>query len=767
MGNRWKRIIGLGITVVLLSVTIAGCSQNNGNGNNSGENTSENTVGTASSETIAVEAEMINVSYDEEDLKDTWEEASAVKIVMDGTSAEIEGEGAKAEDGTVTITSAGTYVVSGTMTDGQLVINAGKEDMVHVVLNGVSITCSNSAAIYGVQSEKLILTLAEGTENVLNDGTEYVYENAADDEPNAALFSKDDITINGTGSLQVNGNYQDGIRSKDDLMVVSGTISVTAADDGLKGKDSVVIRDAKLTVDAKADGIKSNNSTEEDKGYVVLEGGTYQIISGNDGIQAETILQVTGGTYAITSGGGSANAEVKTGNMEFSGGSGRGGQMPEDGQTPPQMSDDGQKPQKPDGSQTPPQMPEDGQTPPQMPEDGQAPPQMPDNTQGNTTGESETAAVDSASQSVSTEDDSTTQSESTADGGTTQSESTADDSTTQSESTTETESTSMKGLKAGKAVFITGGDYEIDAADDTVHSNGNVTVSGGQLTLTSGDDGIHADAALVVEGGTIDITKSYEGLEGVTIDIKDGTINVVASDDGLNAAGGSDAQDTESFGMQGKMGGDVLNENAYIRMSGGYLYVDAGGDGIDSNGHFYVEGGTLLVNGPSNDGNGALDYGGDAVITGGIVVAVGSSGMALPFSDSSTQNSVMVYLDEQQNAGTTLNLSDEAGNSILSFTSSKTYQSAVISTPDMKTGSTYKISTGGTVTGEDTDGFVLGGICSGGTEAASVTLESSVTQSGSGGQMQGGNPGQGNRMRGQKDANQQGGTITEEGADSL
>jgi len=765
MGNRWKRIIGLGITVVLLSVTIAGCSQNNGNGNNSGENTSENTVGTASSETIAVETEMINVSYDEEDLEDTWEEASAVKIIMDGTSAEIEGEGAKAEDGTVTITSAGTYVVSGTMTDGQLVINAGKEDMVHVVLNGVSITCSNSSAIYGVQSEKLILTLADGTENVLNDGTEYVYENSADDEPNAALFSKDDITINGTGSLQVNGNYQDGIRSKDDLMVVSGTISVTAADDGLKGKDSVVIRDAKLTVDAKADGIKSNNSTEEDKGYVVLEGGTYQIISGNDGIQAETILQVTGGTYAITSGGGSANAEVKTGNMEFSGGSGRGGQMPEDGQTPPQMSDDGQKPQKPDGSQTPPQMPEDGQTPPQKP----------DNTQGNTTGESETAAVNSTSQSVSTEGDSTTQSESTADGGTTQSESTADDSTTQSENTTKTESTSMKGLKAGKAVFITGGDYEIDAADDTVHSNGNVTVSGGQLTLTSGDDGIHADAALVVEGGTIDITKSYEGLEGVTIDIKDGTINVVASDDGLNAAGGSDAQDTEDFGMQGKMGGSTLNENAYIRISEGYLYVDAGGDGIDSNGHFYVDGGTVLVNGPVNDGNGAFDYNGNAVITGGIVVAIGSSGMALPFSDSSAQNSVMVYLDEQQNAGTTLNLSDEAGNSILSFTSSKTYQSAVISTPDMKTGSTYKISTGGTATGDSTDGLVLGGTYSDGTEAASVTLESSVTQSGSGGMQQGGGSrGQGGRMSGQQDQGQPGEvqerqseTIANDGADSL
>lgn len=226
------------------------------------------------------------------------------------------------------------------------------------------------------------------------------------------------------------------------------------------------------------------------------------------------------------------------------------------------------------------------------------------------------------------------------------------------------------------------GTYTLDTEDDALHSNGTITVSGGAYTLFSGDDGIHADASVLISGGSLDIVQSYEGIEGMGIDITGGEISILASDDGINAAGGNDSSGFEGPGS----GGDqfAATEGVYICISGGTLHINASGDGIDSNGDLTVSGGETYLAGPVNDGNGSLDYNGTAVITEGIFAASGSSGMAQNFADSSAQGVMMVNLDNTQEAGTRISLTDSAGTEILSWTAEKEYSSVIISCPEIK-----------------------------------------------------------------------------------
>ena len=242
----------------------------------------------------------ISASYDEDDLNAEWseEEASAV-IACSGKEAEIQGSGISEENGVLTVNAAGTYVFRGDY-EGQILVDAGKDDVVRLVFDGFSISHVTSSPVYGLQCGKLILTLAGGTENTVSDGTLYVFDSEEDDEPDAAIFSKDDLTINGTGSLTVEGNYSNGIRSKDDLRIVSGTIRVTAENDAIKGKDALMIRDGEITAVSGQDGLKSNNDSDPDKGYVVIDGGVISVTAGNDGIHGETWLTINGGTIDVT-----------------------------------------------------------------------------------------------------------------------------------------------------------------------------------------------------------------------------------------------------------------------------------------------------------------------------------------------------------------------------------------------------------------------------------------------------------------------------------
>ncbi|MBQ1546710.1 MAG: carbohydrate-binding domain-containing protein [Clostridia bacterium] len=244
--------------------------------------------------------------------------------------------------------------------------------------------------------------------------------------------------------------------------------------------------------------------------------------------------------------------------------------------------------------------------------------------------------------------------------------------------------TSQKGVKCDGDIFIGGAAINVSSADDAVHSNGSVSVSDGTITLSTSDDGITANDTLNITGGNVSVTKSYEALEGAAVIISGGDVNVVSSDDGINAGGGSDttSEDDDSWAV------DTVNGT--ITISGGNIYVNASGDGLDSNGSIYVSGGTVIVEGPTDNGNGALDKGDSqdctASITGGTVLAIGSSGMAVNF-DSGTQGSALVSLSGE--AGTEITVSDG-----FTFTATKQFECVVYSAPSMTSGSTCTITAG-------------------------------------------------------------------------
>ncbi|MBO0468393.1 carbohydrate-binding domain-containing protein [Enterococcus plantarum] len=610
----------LGITTLtMLLILFTGCTKT----------TSTTTATSKSNENVVAVQESKKSSnnqygkYDEEDYDEGYDEKTATKIELKDSGSIIDGSGVSEKDNTISITAGGTYILSGDY-KGQLKVSAN-EETVHLVMNNVSISNESSSAIYVEQAKKVITTLVEGSKNSLSDGSDYTFASADETEPDATFFSKDDLTINGSGTLDVTGNYSNGIRSKDDLVITNGVLNIIAKNNAIKGKDSVSIANGTFSLKTtEGDGIQANNSTDTDKGWVALDGGTYTIQSGNDGIQAETNLSI-------------AKSDLKI-------------------QTASGYND----------------------------------------------------------QSIDT-------------------------------------TASYKGLKAAGNIIIDDGTFDINTADDAIHSNATVTINNGTFSLTSGDDGIHADTDLLINNGKITVSQSYEGLEGATVTINDGDISVKASDDGINAAGGSSGED----GQEGQFGADSFGEpgsggdsTKFIEINGGTTYVNSDGDGIDSNGDVRMTAGTLIVNGPTDSGNGALDYDGTFTIDGGIFAASGSSGMAMSASDTSSQAALSLFFDDTQKAGSLVNLKNEAGETVISFAPEKDFSHIAISSPDLKVGETVTLSTGGKDSGTAKNGLYRGGDYTNGTELAKISLNgvlTSVDQSGSevtGNQMGGGPGGQ-------------------------
>ena len=537
-----------------------------------------------------------------------------------GSEVSVSGSGAWYEDGVLSLTEGGTYNISGTVSDGYIYIDT--EENVKLVLNGVSVTNSKGAAIYCRSAKNLCVELADGTENLLSDGSSYSFggteESAEEDEPNAAFYCKSDLIICGSGSLTVKGNYKGGIRCNDDLTIESGNITVNAENNGVRGSDSVVIEGGNVTVTAGQDGIKSTNDTDEDKGYILISGGNVTVNAGEDGIQAEQDLSVTGGTVTVTTTG-----EVASGGNDWGFGGGFGGRS-----------------------------------------------------------------------SYGSDDDATS-----------------------------------KGIKSGGAMTVTGGEITVSSTDHCVHSAGTLTVADGKFTLSSSKGkGISAHGDLRIDGGTIDVLNSTEGIESKSLfTINGGEISIVASDDGLNSGGGSDY-----FGMNSSTDEDDTHD---MYINGGFVYIDAAGDGIDSNGNITINGGTILVNGPTNGGNGALDcgdFGNTITVNGGTLIAVGSMQMAEVPSATSAQNSVGVQVS--MSAGSTFALQDESGNNIVVFTVAKQVQHIVISSPDIKTGSTYSLYTGVSASGDSRGGLYdnSASVTASGSAAYTFTVNSTVTGSGGG-----------------------------------
>ena len=269
---------------------------------------------------------------------------------------------------------------------------------------------------------------------------------------------------------------------------------------------------------------------------------------------------------------------------------------------------------------------------------------------------------------------------------------------------------SCKGIKADGVITISGGNINMDCLDDAIHGAADVNVSGGAIEIKTGDDAVHSDLAVNISGGTINGTDCYEGIEGLTINISGGDTRVVTSDDGLNAAGGNDGSgmggnfdpdnfggnfDPDNFGGGFRPGGGGMENDpdAGITVSGGKLTVVARGDGIDSNGSFTMTGGEVYVSGPENGGNGSLDYGANATISGSIFIAAGSNGMAQSFSNTSTQGVIMI--NANGNAGDEISLEDSTGKVLASYVSEMKYQIIVISAPGMEVGGTYTLKYGG------------------------------------------------------------------------
>jgi len=236
----------------------------------------------------------------------TWDTSGEVQITLNETSITVNGNGASVKGNVVTITSAGNYNISGKMSNGQIVVDTEDNDNIRLILNNADITYSTSAPINIVNAEKTILILADSTENFLTDGSTYVLANAEEDEPNAALFSKGDLSIYGNGRLTIDANYNDGISSKDGLIIKSGNLIINAIDDGIRGKDYLVIRDGRISVTAGGDGLKSDNDEDETMGYVWIDQGEINLISKGDGIDAATDALISHGTLTLKTGGGSS-----------------------------------------------------------------------------------------------------------------------------------------------------------------------------------------------------------------------------------------------------------------------------------------------------------------------------------------------------------------------------------------------------------------------------------------------------------------------------
>lgn len=299
-------------TLALTAFLLAGCTAATNNTSTTKDDSAVTTTADHSAVTTSVD-------LDAEDTVETWDDATSVKVTLNGSSASFTGTGLSETNSVITITKGGTYVFSGTY-DGKIEVNNTSKETVRIVLNGAQINSSNNSAIEVTKAGKVIITAAKGTENSVTDPENYTLN--ADSEPTACIFSKADLVINGSGSLTVNANYNDGITSKDDLYVLNTNITVTSKDDGIIGKDDLYLLNSKIDVNAGGDGLKASNEKDANKGNLIIDSGTINLTAGDDGIQAVTEAVINGGDITIKAGAGYSAATHQDDNMM--GGFGKG-----------------------------------------------------------------------------------------------------------------------------------------------------------------------------------------------------------------------------------------------------------------------------------------------------------------------------------------------------------------------------------------------------------------------------------------------------------
>lgn len=459
------------------ALVLSGCSKTN--------NSNETSSGSTSTDSSAQGIDVSNM-FSDRDKEIGYDEENSTVIKLSDDSTTCDSDAVQISGNTVTIIDEGTYILSGTLTDGMVIVDAEDTDKVQLVLDGVDITSAESAAIYVREADKVFITTASDSQNTLTNGGTYT---AIDDNNiDAAIFSKSDLTLNGAGSLTITAKAGHGVVSKDDLVLTSRTYQIDAASHGLSGKDSVRIASGSYTIVSGKDGIHAENADDTSLGFVYLADGTFDITSDGDGISAGNWLQADGGVYTVKAGGGSENVQKSDGEWQFG-----------------------------PGQQT------------------------------------------------------------------------------ESTDTTEEDTVSMKAIKAAGELILKGGKYSLDSADDTIHSNANITISDGEFTLASGDDGIHADSATTISGGTIDITESYEGIEGLSIDITGGETYVSGPTNDGNSALDYNGTGTVTGGIFIAAGSSGMAENFGDSSTQGVMMVtvnsQAAGSAVslsDSSGNEFV-----------------------------------------------------------------------------------------------------------------------------------------------------------------------------------
>lgn len=290
-------------SITLLAVlALTGCSANSASNTSATSTTS--TSASSTSDTTSKMADSFSTDvksgaklaedthYSAKDV--TWDSSSEVTIDL---SNPIATDGVTVSDGVITITKAGNYKLTGTY-EGQIKVEAADSDMIRLILNNATITNSTGAAINVVEADEVVIYTASGTTNTVSDGSSY--SDTASGSPDAAIYSKSDLTLAGEGTLKVEGKYEESIHTSDGLVIASGTLEVSAANTGIKGKDYVDILDGTVTVTASQDGIKATNDSDGNRGWVRLSGGIVNISAGDDGFKAERVVEISGGTLNIT-----------------------------------------------------------------------------------------------------------------------------------------------------------------------------------------------------------------------------------------------------------------------------------------------------------------------------------------------------------------------------------------------------------------------------------------------------------------------------------
>ncbi len=559
----------------------------------------------------------------------TQEEAETA-IQLNEDSITVDGSGAVVDGTTVTISQAGSYHLSGTLTDGQIVINASKDAEVRLILSNVSLTYTQGTPLNVIEAGTVYIISEDGTENTVTDTENYVFASGAD-EPDAAIFSKADLVFDGAGTLIVNGNYSMAIHGKDSVSIIDGTYNLFSVGDGLKGKDNVTISNGTVTIDAGEDGIQSNNDTDDGMGNVSINGGIINITAGKDGIKAETNLAVLDGTISVIS---QEDGLHSTQFVQVSGGT---------------FSIDAQQ----DGIQA-------GNTL-----------EITDGSLNITTGGGASNAPEHTEQMgfPGWFDTSTTEETDSAKGLKSDGDLTVSGGVLLLDCMDDA-------LHCADVMTISdSADLTISTGDDGLHSDNTLAISGGSINITKSYEGLEA-IFIEISGGETTLFSSDDGLNAA------GGSSADTDFDFMGPPGGQGISET------------LEDATYYIYITGGVLHVNSGGDGLDSNGAIFIDGGEIYVSGPSDSMNGGLDYTTTGQVNGGTVVVTGFSGMAQNFDNSSAQVSVMYTFDHTISAGSQITLRDNSGNILVDTTMTKTFNNILISLPTLTVGEAYTLTCG-------------------------------------------------------------------------